>query len=176
MRRWCSPCLLLALLGSPAAAQELEPALRYPDAEAWVVALADAVPGLQACLDAQGAPGQAVSWTLSVAPSGATSVLAPSAEGSLLACQREALQALTLPPHDEEATEVEVVFAVRAGQVQPPLTVSLRLPQPGPLFLKLSLGAEQDDRRAVQEELDRWLGGGRPGPTVDEPLVHSPGG
>lgn len=167
---------LLLLVASPAVASEPAAGLRYPDPSAWTVELARGVPGLQACLGGGEAAGEAVTWRLSVAPGGEIRVLAPEARDSLLTCQREALEALRLAPHDEVAAEVEVVFAVRAGEVQAPLSVELALPEPGPLFLKLSLGAEPDDRRALQEAVDAWLGGDLPEPTVDEPLVHSPGG
>ena len=139
-------------------------ASRYPTVSAWLATLAEAVPPLQECVSATGAPGPGP-WQLLVAPTGAVTVL----DGPVVAtgedCFRPSLEGLRFPPHDEETLAIQVVFPVRAGTVSAP--VDLRLPEreTGPLFLHLRFDADDVDRRRTQEAVDQWLSGASPPPS-----------
>ena len=155
---------LLALGDARAQPAEAPPAAsRYPTASAWLNTLAEAVPALQACVAATGAPGPGP-WQLLVAPTGVVTVVDGPVVTAGEDCFRAGLEGVRFPAHDEATQAIQVVFPVRAGTVSAP--VDLRLPErdTGPLFLHLRFDADDVDRRSLQEAVDQWLSGATPPP------------
>lgn len=132
---------------------------RYPSSSSWLPAFSSVLPELQLCVDQHGSD-RSPSWTLVVSPEGQVRVL--SVEGDSPAgeaCWREALEKLRLPPHDEDDTELQVVFPLRAGRVAAPLELGMQARGVGPLFLHLDFASSESERLELQAELDGWLSG-----------------